>query len=96
MEGENGEREIERGREGVTENGVFRGLVFWILTSQLCVCVCVCYILIKCNNDCVLMGDWCTCVRAFVCVCLCDLYVLCMFVCLCARARVCVGRGFWC
>ena len=33
-------REIERGRE---KNGVFRGLVFWMLTSQnLCVCVCVC------------------------------------------------------
>ena len=30
----------ERGRE--KNNGVFRGLVFWILTSQfVCVCVCV-------------------------------------------------------
>ena len=28
-----GKREIEREREGLTENGVFRGLVFWILTS---------------------------------------------------------------
>ena len=39
-----GEGEIERGREGgVKNNGVFRGLVFWVLTSQLvCVCVCVC------------------------------------------------------
>ena len=30
--GEKGERK---------NNGVFRGLVFWILTSQLCVCVCM-------------------------------------------------------
>ena len=39
-----GESETERGREGGEKNnGVFRRLVFWILTSQLvCVCVCVC------------------------------------------------------
>ena len=36
------EGEIDRGREGVIKNGVFRGLLVWILTSQLCVCVCVC------------------------------------------------------
>ena len=45
-----GEKEHERGRKGETKNnGVFRGLVFWILTSKLVcvcvhVCVCVCYI----------------------------------------------------
>ena len=32
-------REVESGREGVTENGVLRGLVFWTLTTQLSVCV---------------------------------------------------------
>ena len=39
-----GEGEIERGREGGEENnGVLRGLVFRILTSQfVCVCMCVC------------------------------------------------------
>ena len=41
-----GEEESERGEKGERKNnGVFRGLVFWILTSQLvCVSVCVCAI----------------------------------------------------
>ena len=57
--GAGGEEESEGGEKN---NGVFRRLVFWILTSQLvCVCVCVCacvcaMFLTKCN-DCVLMGD---------------------------------------
>ena len=50
-----GEEESERGREGGEKNnGVFRGLVFWILTSQL-VCVCVCAIFLTKCNDCILM-----------------------------------------
>ena len=68
--GRRGEGEIERGREGMTENGGFlkqnfRELVFWILTGQdVCVCVCVCVR---------------ACVRACVCVCV----SVCLSVCLC-------------
>ena len=46
-----GEREIERGREGMTENGVFRGL-----TGQLFF-LCVYAIFLTKGNDGVLMGD---------------------------------------
>ena len=38
MEEGGGEGKIERRRQGC----FFMGLVFWILTSQLCVCVRVC------------------------------------------------------
>ena len=54
-----GEREIERGREDREKNkGVFWGLVFWILTSQLvCVCMCVNVLYFSLNVMTVLMRD---------------------------------------
>ena len=57
--GERGEETV-RGREslrGVTENGVLRGLVFWILTSHFSSFLYVCAKFVTKCNDCVLMGD---------------------------------------
>ena len=55
----------------MTENGVLRGLVFWILTSQLlCVCDCVCAIFLAKCNDCTdgrLIGAH---ARVALCVCM--------------------------
>ena len=54
-----GRRRVRGGEKGERKNnGVFRGLVFWILTSQLCVCVCM-YVCV------------CVCVCMCVCVCVC-------------------------
>ena len=85
--------EIERG----TENGVFRGLVFWVLTSQLCVCAlerarvcaCVCAIFLTKCNDCVLVGD-CGHARAPLCVCV--TFMCCVCVCVYVCGGVCRER----
>ena len=50
-----GRRRLRGGEKGERKNnGVFRGLVFWILTSQL---VCVCVLYFSLNVITVLMED---------------------------------------
>ena len=66
----------------------FRGLVFWILTSQhVCVCACLsvygCAVCLTKCYDYVLLGDWLVHMRTclWVCVCVCVTFVRCVCVC---------------